>query len=60
MRNMRWHYDKKIIIFEPNEIPIKYKKEYKLSDEILAGNIKEGDEIQVDVEGEVCIFNKQK
>ncbi|MBP3887806.1 MAG: AAA family ATPase, partial [Cellulosilyticum sp.] len=34
--------------------------EDKLSDEILAGNIKEGDKIQVDVEGEVCIFNKQK
>ena len=33
--------------------------EDKLSDEILAGNIKEGDHILVDVEGEVCVFNKQ-
>lgn len=33
--------------------------EDKLSDEILAGNIREGDSIVVDVEGEVCVFNKQ-
>lgn len=33
--------------------------EDKLSDEILTGNVKEGDRILVDVEGEVCVFNKQ-
>ena len=33
--------------------------EDKLSDEILSGTIKEGDCIQVDVDGEVCIFNKK-
>lgn len=32
--------------------------EDKLSDEILAGNIKEGDVINVDVEDEVCVFRK--
>ena len=32
--------------------------EDKLSDEILAGKIKEGDVIKVDVEDEVCVFNK--
>lgn len=33
--------------------------EDKLSDEILAGSIKEGDSVEVDVEGELCIFKKQ-
>lgn len=33
--------------------------EDKLSDEILAGNVKEGDAINIDVDGEVCVFNKQ-
>lgn len=33
--------------------------EDKLSDEILAGNIREGESILVDVEGEVCIFTRQ-
>ena len=33
--------------------------EDKLSDEILAGAIKEGDKVQVDVDGEVCVFNKK-
>ena len=33
--------------------------EDKLSDEILSGNIKEGDCVQVDIEGEVCVFNKK-
>jgi len=33
--------------------------EDKLSDEILSGNVKEGDHINVDVSGEVCVFNKQ-
>ena len=33
--------------------------EDKLSDEILSGTIKEGDQILVDVEGELCVFNKQ-
>lgn len=33
--------------------------EDKLSDEILSGNIKEGDRVQVDVDGEVCVFNKK-
>lgn len=32
--------------------------EDKLADEILAGKIKEGDVIKVDVENEVCVFNK--
>ena len=31
--------------------------EDKLSDEILLGNIKEGDRVEVDVEGELCVFN---
>ena len=33
--------------------------EDKLSDEILAGEIKEGEAIKVDVDGEVCVFTKQ-
>ena len=33
--------------------------EDKLSDEILAGNIREGESILVDVEGEVCVFTRQ-
>lgn len=33
--------------------------EDKLSDEILSGSIKEGDCVEVDVEGELCIFKKQ-
>lgn len=32
--------------------------EDKLSDEILSGALKEGDHVLVDVDGEVCIFNK--
>ena len=33
--------------------------EDKLSDEILAGTVKEGESIKVDVDGEVCVFSKQ-
>lgn len=33
--------------------------EDKLSDEILAGEIKEGEAIKIDVDGEVCVFTKQ-
>ena len=33
--------------------------EDKLSDEILAGKVKEGEALEVDIDGEVCVFNKQ-
>lgn len=33
--------------------------EDKLSDDILAGKVKEGEAIKVDVDGEVCVFIKQ-